>query len=210
MSERVSAFAAGEPDDELAAHLQGCAECRAELDDARRVLRSLGELAAPARSAERAEGELFWADLARGARQLHDAAKARRARQRWIAPAIGLVAVAAALALFVGLRTHRHGDAASRQPPAPAPVAPAPADESTTAIDLAATPSDPAGQAESLDDDQLDAALARLDAHAQPAPPPPATLDDGAEDVDPLDTVETLDDDALDRVYDALVHRKGA
>ena len=179
--ERVAAYASGEADDELAAHLPGCASCRAELEEARVLLRRL----APLGEREPAEGELFFADFTRGVRAQLAAAPAPRARWAWaVAPA--LCAAATLVWMLAGrVMTEPTPGQVAVAPAAPVEVAAgagAPSDE-----DL--FEADPEASVAELDGAQLDAVLASLDA-------------DGDDDVDadPEATIESLDDDQLDAV----------
>lgn len=204
-SERVSAYAAGEPDDGLAAHLPTCAACRAELDEARGVLRSLGELAEPARAPERsdARGEPFWSDFSRDVRLAFDAEQARtRPGRRWswlLAPTLA----GAALAVTLLVPSWRGGH--SLEPMAVVPVAPAAAGHAAPDVDdddpleseLAAS-----DHIEELDDAELDAVLAQLESAREDDP-------GDAPEADPIDALEQLGDDELDHALDVLVPGKG-
>jgi hypothetical protein len=206
--ERLAAFVSGEPDDELAAHLPGCATCRAEVEAVRQVLRALGGLSTPARSPARPEGELFFADFGRGVRALHDAevkGEARRRRRRFVVSGGAALMLAAAAALVFTLT--RAGKGRSGAGPGGDGGEVAAVDTGDVQPDDLAPDDRPEETVEALDDEHLDAVLAQLGGAAV------TTSDDDlldeARDPDPLDTVEALDDDALDAVFDAL-SQKGA
>ena len=180
--ERVAAYASGEPDDELAAHLPGCAACRAELDAARALLRQVAPLARPAQAD--AQGELFWADFTRGVRAQLPAPPAR-GRFAWIAGP----ALAAAAVLVWTLAGRTLGTPVAGTPvPASTVVAAAeaPIDDADELLPFESA--DAASHVGELDEAQLDVVLARLEP------------EEGEPDADPFGTLESMDDDQLDAV----------
>jgi hypothetical protein len=181
--ERVAAYASGEPDDELAAHLPGCERCRAELDEARVLLRRL----APVGEREPV-GEIFFADFTRGVReQLAAAAPARRARWAYaVAPAL---CAAATLVWFVASRELVPTPGNGLPPSAPVSVAVAGEDDGE--LDFL-DEADPEAEVAGLSPGQLDAVLASLDAPAE------------GDDADADAILDSLDDDQLDAVVESL------
>ena len=183
-AERVAAYASGEPDDELAAHLPGCSDCRTELAEARTLLRSLAPLGRPAEP----EGELFWADFARGVR----ATLPVRPRRTWLAaPAL---CAAAALVWIVAGRSLGAPTVGTPVAPSAAVAMAAPAAPNDDVVEelLPFEATDASTHVAELDEKQLDSVLARLDP------------DDGGGDADPIDTIDSLDDDQLDSVAATL------
>ncbi len=193
--ERVAAFASGEPDDELSAHLPVCATCRAQLEAARQVLRAIAPLAREAQNRDEAsepKGELYWAEFARGVRAQLAPERSRSRVVAWVvAPAL---CAAATLVWMLAGRTLTT-PTVGRVTVAPSPVVAtaAPEDVADELLPFGDEAADPTTRVAELDDAQLDAVLARLDGDG----------DDGPAG-DLFDTLDSIDDDQLDAVADTF------
>jgi anti-sigma factor RsiW len=154
--ERVSAYASGEADAILEAHLPGCVSCRAELAASRALLGALGQL-------RRDDDDQPTVDLV--ARVRAEVTRPAPRRRWWLVAAP--LAVAAAIVAVAMLRSPAP---ASRPPeqarvtvPDPPPVADEADDAAEDDLELTDGPAiDPLAAVDDLADEDLDAALARL------------------------------------------------
>jgi hypothetical protein len=182
--ERVAAYASGAPDDELSAHLPGCDACRAELDATRLLLRQVAAL-----GRTEPEGELFWADFARGVRAKLPPPPAR-GRLAWLAaPAL---AAAAALVWMLAARSLTTPSPGTPLPPSALVAGADPQELPPDDVDelLPFDAADATAHVAELDDAQLDDVLARLE---------PDDAGDGGEP-DPFEAFDAVSDDQLDAV----------
>ena len=188
LTERLAAFADGEPDAEVDTHVQTCASCKAEVGALRETLRS----ARMSGAAADGKDEQYWTDFTREVRVAYYEEDQRR-RRRWMFGVLGL-GLAATVILFAVVLPRRMA--------APEQVA-MPPDPTVVTVPFAI----PLETEEDLDDTDLDAVLVELDEAADAvlaAAVEDAEVVEAEPDGDPEATVETLDDDELERVLEAL------